>query len=53
MAQADRLSEANWRRKNTWATGDASRRAKESRDRLIARAERNTLRQRGLANANG
>lgn len=48
-AQAERLSEANWRRRNTWSGGGAeSRRAKESRDRLIARAERNTLRSNGL-----
>lgn len=47
-AQAERLSEANWRRRNTWSGGAESRRAKESRDRLIARAERNTLRRNGL-----
>nr|DAI57398.1 MAG TPA: hypothetical protein [Caudoviricetes sp.]DAL13554.1 MAG TPA_asm: hypothetical protein [Caudoviricetes sp.]DAO55592.1 MAG TPA: hypothetical protein [Caudoviricetes sp.]DAP56694.1 MAG TPA: hypothetical protein [Caudoviricetes sp.]DAQ74077.1 MAG TPA: hypothetical protein [Caudoviricetes sp.] len=47
------MSEANWRRKNTWSSSAASRRAKQSRDNLIARAERNTLRQRGFGLSNG
>lgn len=49
MAQAERLSETNWRRKNTWAGSIESRMAKESRDRLIDRAERNTLRINGYS----
>ena len=34
-AQAERLSEANWRRKNTWETSTLSRRAKQSREGLL------------------
>lgn len=51
--QADRLSEANWRRKNTWTSSTKSRLAKTSRDRLIARAEANTLKANGYSLANG
>jgi len=43
------LSEANWRRKNTWGSSAESKRAKESRDNLIARAERSSLRMAGGA----
>ncbi|WP_314923118.1 hypothetical protein [Prevotella pallens] len=46
-AQAERLSEANWRRKNTWETSALSRKAKQSRDRLIARAESRAVQQHG------
>ena len=51
--QADRLNEANWRRRNTWSDERTSYRAKMSRERLIGRAERNTLKQRGFGLANG
>lgn len=52
-AQSERLSDANWRRTNTWGGGAASGRAKQSRDNMIARAEKNTLRQRGFGLSNG
>lgn len=36
--QSFRLSEMNWRRKNTWANSETSRNAKNSRDELICKA---------------
>ena len=36
--QAYRLGERNWRRKNVWESSEASRAAKNSRDRLINKA---------------
>lgn len=36
--QAYRLTEMNWRRKNVWESSEASKAAKNSRDRLICKA---------------
>lgn len=36
--QSFRLSEMNWRRKNSWASSEISRNAKNSRDELICKA---------------
>ena len=36
--QAYRLSERNWRRRNVWESSEASKAAKNSRDKLIGKA---------------
>ena len=36
--QAYRLSERNWRRRNVWESSEASKAAKNSRDKLIDKA---------------
>lgn len=52
-AQADRLNEMNWARKNVWGSSKQSYAAKQSREKLIARAESRAIMQRGLSLSSG